>query len=307
MRSLCHARVCLLSVLIAVPAASQRMVDLPEDDRDVSMRLEALYTVGAVDGADWEAFEALSDAAFGANGRLYLLDRDGARVVVVDGDGRLLHSLGSEGPGPGEYRAPAGIVVLSDGRVVVWDATKRTLLLYAEDAAFLDEFRPMYEAGVPDGPLILSPDGFLIGLPLQMITGWLGRAYITGSGFEMADGEMPLLRTPVEAGAPVEILTRVAVGRWEGSGRAPVIRAFEQEPSFGLLPDGRVAVHDSDRYRIEIREPGGSLDMILRRPIEPRPTTEADRRAFRRAWAAEAHRPRTLGLGGGTGGRRPEP
>ena len=55
-----------------------------QKDAWLEIRLEPLYEIGAVDGASWEEFQSLTAAAFGSDGRLYLLDSDGQRVVAAD-------------------------------------------------------------------------------------------------------------------------------------------------------------------------------------------------------------------------------
>lgn len=297
----------LLALLVcssSIPA--QQVVTLPAEDRLLEPTLESVYEVGGLQDAEpWEEFQSLEDAAFDADGRLYLVDGGGTAVVAVDGEGRLLHRLGGPGDGPGEYRSPGGVAVLRDGRVAVWDRRKRAFLLFGPEGGHLDEVRPDLEAGVPDAPLAVDPDGRILALAAHFVAGRLGRAYLTGPGIERARGSLPLLRIPVENDAPAEAVASARMPVAEGSPPFPVVRVFEPLPSWGPLGRGRIALVHSEAYRVEILRPDGSLERALERPLEARPTTAADREAFRRL--GEADPPRVLGSGGGRDAPRAEP
>jgi hypothetical protein len=295
---------CALLLLTSVVLGAQERVVLPADDERLEIRLEPLYEIGAVDGASWEEFQSLTAAAFGGDGRLYLLDLDGQRVVAAGPDGRFLHALGGRGDGPGEYRAPSALVTLPDGRVAVWDLRKRAFLLYDADGEHLDEVRPDFDAGIPGRPFALAPDGSVLAMAERLITGRLGHAFLSGSGVSRADGSVPLLRVPLIDDGPTRIVTQVRIPVPDGPPPHPTRRGFEALPSWGPLGGGRVALHHSDEYAIQIVRPDGQVERVLERPPEPRRTTEADREAYRRQ---QVLRPaRRLGQSGG-GGSPPAP
>lgn len=306
-RSAAGALAAILAGSTSAPA--QEVVELPGTDALVEARLTVKYVVGGLDAEAWAQFVGSPDASFGPDGRLYLADEAGRSVIAVE-DGALIHRLGSEGDGPGQYRAPSGIVALEAGTVAVWDARKRAFLVYGADGASRGEIRPGFEIALPEGPFTRwtaagagSPE--LVALPARMLTSRLGRAYLTGSGVTTADGRLPLLRVPLRDRAPVEVLTTVAVPVLEGPPPHPVVRAFEPEPSWGPLADGRLALHDGDRYRIRVVTADGRVERVLTRPIAPRPVEPDDRRAFLRS--VEDRPVRALGPGGAGGARRAPP
>jgi len=53
------------------------------------------------------------------SGTLYICDTGNSRVVVVDSTGRLLHTLGRAGSGPGEFRYPLAVRASGDGVFVL--------------------------------------------------------------------------------------------------------------------------------------------------------------------------------------------
>lgn len=63
----------------------------------------------------------VADAARDAAGRVYIVDPTGPRIIVTDAQLRRLGSFGRRGAGPGEFRDPVSVGVLSTGRVAVLD------------------------------------------------------------------------------------------------------------------------------------------------------------------------------------------
>ena len=60
--------------------------------------------------------------AVGPQGRVYVTDPEGGRVLVFAADGQPLGQFGSQGDGSGQFRKPVGIAVGADGKVVVSDS-----------------------------------------------------------------------------------------------------------------------------------------------------------------------------------------
>ena len=59
-------------------------VALPGRDTPLSGKLEEVFAVGVASGESWETFSNVPAVAFDAQGSLYVLDRDAARVLVFD-------------------------------------------------------------------------------------------------------------------------------------------------------------------------------------------------------------------------------
>jgi hypothetical protein len=115
--------------LIASPLAVQ-VVELPAEDRLLDADFEEVYRVGAVTGEDWETFGNVHDLAFDRLGNLYVVDTQGARIVVVNPEGGFVRQLGGVGTGPGEFdqhnTTSMRIAMLSDGRAGVNRCTRRS-------------------------------------------------------------------------------------------------------------------------------------------------------------------------------------
>ena len=116
--------------LIASPLTAQQVVELPAEDRLLDADFEEVYRVGAVTGEDWETFGNVHDLAFDRLGNLYVVDTQGARIVVVNPEGGFVRQLGGVGTGPGEFdqhnTTSMRIAMLSDGRAGVNRCTRRS-------------------------------------------------------------------------------------------------------------------------------------------------------------------------------------
>ncbi len=278
-------------MLLAVPVAGQQVVDLPGEDRMLTPEVEAVFRVGALDGAAWETFGDVRGVAFDAEGRLYVFDRQSSRVVVVDQAGKLVREIGQPGEGPGELRQPMDFTVLRDGTVVIADMGHRAYSLFGPDGSFQ---RLVSFGG--DGDVIrigeIDPDARGGGV----FSGSAAAISMTrvGPGGEM---EMPTGR-PIEriglAGETIQVDTvlsawqppreeerprSVETGGMRLRVAMPTDRAFEPELAFGPMPDGGVAYSDSSAYAIKVAAADGTVQRVLRRPFRPRPVTDAIRGA----------------------------
>ncbi len=86
-------------------------------------------------------FHYPTNLAIAANGDLYITDGYGnARVHHFTGDGRLLHSWGEPGSGPGQFHVPHGIAIGPDGAVWVADRENCRIQRFSPAGAYLGEW-----------------------------------------------------------------------------------------------------------------------------------------------------------------------
>ncbi|MFW6040044.1 MAG: hypothetical protein ACOC9N_03095 [Gemmatimonadota bacterium] len=269
---------------LSAPAAlsAQEVVRLPADDRTLSGSPETVYTVGAAVGEAWETFGDIAAVAFDGAANLYILDRSGARVVVVSPSGERVREFGRPGDGPGEFRAPTGLALTDDGRVIVSDVGRRTFSVFASDGEFLESFPYDEGWGMPEPTLLPHPEGgvVLAVRPMPMSP---------AAGADEALDVRPILRTsgpgsPAEAiyeapTAAPRVTSSSSGGRTRVTMRRPPL--FTPEVHWGVLPTGGLAVaHDVD-YAVHVTDAAGEIVRTLRRPFEPRPVSERDRDAAR--------------------------
>jgi hypothetical protein len=270
---------------------------LDAPDRMLALEPVETYRVGGFDAPEWATFGEVSALRFDAAGRLYVLDGQAGQVTVVNPDGTLAGTVGEPGEGPGELSSPLGLAVLPDGRVAVFDTSKRGFVVYGPDGAHM-ETHPvdLQTLGFPGREVRAHPDG-------GIVAGIGGRIMMRGSGGVTSGPEgrpvayFPL--TPDSEGRVVyeawdlppveetEERTMEVGGGGSFSMRMPTERAFEPVLEVEVLPDGRLAVADSVGYRIKLVELDGTVGGALERPVQPTPVTEEIEEAERERRVAE--------------------
>jgi DNA-binding beta-propeller fold protein YncE len=109
----------------------------PSDTGATSVDYRTIRRAGA-------PFHFPTDLAVAPSGDLYVADGYGnARIHQFSPDGRLLHSWGEPGDGPGQFRIPHGITVDGEGRVWVADRENCRLQIFAADGGYLSEWRDL--------------------------------------------------------------------------------------------------------------------------------------------------------------------
>lgn len=270
---------------LAAAAGAQEIVDMPGEDRPLTADFEEVYRIGSIDGDVWETFGEVAGTAFDAAGNLYVFDRQGSRVTMIDRDGNFVREIGKEGEGPGEFRSAMSFTVMRDGRLVVADLGHRSYQIF--DAS--GEFERMVSMGGggmirigdlaphPSGSAVISGGGGAVismrsgpgAGPAAPTTRPIDKISLVGSEVSnevIAEGWLP---PPSEATAPLEgggMRFGMSVG-------GP--RTFEPGLLVGVLPDGAVAYSDSSAYAIKVTDAVGGLTRVLRRPFHPEPVTEA--------------------------------
>ncbi len=257
--------------------AAQQVIELPAEDRLLESDFEEVYRMGAITGEDWETFGNVYDLAFDRAGNLYVVDTQGARIVVVSPEGEFVRQLGGVGTGPGEFdqhnTTSIQIAVLSDGRVAAFD---QRFSVFGADGEFE---RTVRMAG--PGAMIFMPrldwdragGGVLATGPVQVID----IAILRGR----ADGTLPepeyrhVVRMDLTGD---EVVMDTVARAWMAPGDAT---GFLPSLIAGALPGGGVAYTDSSAYAIKVTGADGVVDRVLTRPFVPEPVTDRIRREER--------------------------
>lgn len=254
--------------LIAAPLAAQQVITLPAEDRLLDADFEEVYRVGAVAGEDWETFGNVGDLAFDGVGNLYVVDTQGAQIVVVNPEGGFVRQLGGVGQGPGEFdqhnTTLIRIAVLSDGRVAAFD---QRFSLFGPDGEFERTVR-LRDAMIvmPRLDVDRRGDGVLATGEVRIIDSAMPRG--------PADGTLPqpeyrhVVRMDlIDNQAALDTVAYAWLPPGEATGfRPPLI--------VGALPRGGVAYTDSTAYAIKVAGADGTLERVLTRPFVPEPVTD---------------------------------
>lgn len=271
-------------------------------DRAIDPQTEDVYTIGALEGEDWETFGNVSEAAFDAEGNLFILDRDAAHIVMVSPEGDFVRTIGRQGQGPGELTSPLGLAVLPDDRVVVFDFSKQGFQIFGKNGDYIESVALNPEDGMPGSVLLPTPDGRLAthgGIRFSFNEGSDGFEAPTGRPIESfgLDGSRSVMYTAWDPPEPEEESdTELSSGGSRIQLRMQQMLAFEPGLHLGVVRDGRLAVVDSVGYRVKfVRD--GVVSSILERPVAPTVVDESIQELERERRRAE------LEEGGGGGGR----
>lgn len=86
--------------------------------------------LGMLDGPEELVFGDIVDIDVDGTGNIFVLDRQLLEIRWFSPDGRYVDRAGGEGEGPGEFHAPRGLAVDSDGRVHVLDVRNARISMY---------------------------------------------------------------------------------------------------------------------------------------------------------------------------------
>lgn len=108
------------AAVVGCGTGSDVTAGMPSDTVTASL----VAMIGSVDGSPEDLFGDVTSIAVGPNGVVCIADRIGSTVRAWDPAGRFLGTIGSEGPGPGEFRFPNDLAFDAAGRLYVRDYTR---------------------------------------------------------------------------------------------------------------------------------------------------------------------------------------
>jgi hypothetical protein len=270
-------------------AAAQSGSARPAQDRALRADGPVVFSVAPAAGARPLA------AAFDAAENLYVLDQARRVVSVYDPAGRALRTVGRVG----ELTSPVALAVARDGAVVVLDVA-RGLVVYAPDGRLRETVAvPGLDPHHRRGVLHAHPRG-------GVVVGARPAAAARAARGDPLHTSVALTWYRLDGSPPREL--RVARARTEAPARevessvtgggvrmsAPIRPVFTPEVRWAVLPDGAVAVAETETYRLSVAVPGAS-DRLVRRALQPRAVTPADRERFLGRSSPAGRAPQTSG------------
>jgi len=302
------------------PGAADAANDPGGADVMLAAVMDDVYSVGVMEGEDWEIFGRIRSVDFDEGGNLHILDSQADRVVVVGPDGGFVRTVGKPGEGPGEFSGLRDLVVHRDGSYAA--LTFGSIHLFDTDGRFTGTVpsdvatgMPIRAQGLPDGPLVSSN---MLRMNMLGSRGSVGIATDeTPEGrpievFSLDEGVSELLYTawtlPEEDPEDGAISVSGTSTAASISMRMKPPKAFVPGLHVGVLTDGGIAVVDSVGYRVKLVGMDGTVAATLERPIAPTVVTEAieelerERRLAEREAGNAPNREISVMSVGGTGG-----
>lgn len=241
---------------IVADSAGIRVVSNLAPDLPLDWAFIPTLTLGGEDEGP-EAFYNVNERTVGVDsaGRIYVLDADGHRLLVFDGDGSHLRTLGREGEGPGEISWPIRLNVKPDGTTLIDDIGRGAVHGYDPDGEPLTETAEL----VPDDRRIWGGGGF----------------YSSISTMEEEEMRYRFLRVEGADSTELARLTTPATGvvELESCGMALSGMSVLFSPDIAWdARQGRAAARVGPAYQIAIFD-GVDHVATYRREIEPDPVT----------------------------------
>jgi len=294
-------------------SAGIRIVSTAADVVPLRVTDHVLLTLGAVDGPA----EAVLDRARNPfpldRDQLVVPDAGSSQVRTYDMAGRLVHSFGREGEGPGEFRNIEWVRPWTGDSLAVWDgrlrrvtfcdpATNGSRMIQLEASADagatasrpqsrdMDLRQALLRASLRPIAIDIFPDGTLLGR--------IGEAVVTSDDTTAVRRDTLMYARFDGAGRRIEDLARLpdnelfiwSDGGSAGNGPLP----FGRTTAVTIL-DGSLVVADDEGFRVLWIGTGGGMSMIGRVPY---PSTAVSRDVV------EAYRAKRLGQWQGTFGGR---
>ena len=218
-----------------------------------TMTMVEEMSIGELEGADEYQFGLISDIAIDEAGGIYLFDSHVPILRYYDASGAFVRNVGAEGAGPGEYgNASLGMVILSDGRLVLRDPRNMRANLYHPDGSLSETWR--VESGLFTG------DATLRGANDHLYMKILRHSPEPGQAWPIA-----LLHLNERGEVVDTVVPPTLPGEPEDSNGS-----FAPAKIWSLSPLGGFVAAVSDRYEISHFRPDGTV-LRLQREFEPVP------------------------------------
>lgn len=234
-----------------------------------TVRGRVLATIGETSATPFLLGE-ISGIALDDSGRVYIADFQDPRVVVFDGRGRHLATIGRKGQGPGEFTAPTGPTIGPDGALYVRNMEQvarftrdpRTGIASRFDKSFVGPTMAPWRSKLPS---VLDRTGrFHFPLEVGRPDGLTHYAYqrYARDGRKLDSIPVPLYPTSRSSWASVQIS--------EGTGR--VVRGlsmvpFHPVPVWAISNSGTIISGPADRYELTETDSLGRAIRTFRRTV----------------------------------------
>ena len=242
------------------------------------------------------------------DGSLLVADATGGELVLLDLDLGTRTVVGGRGEGPGEYQAPSRVWPLPGDSTLLMDVGNNRLTVLTSDLTF-GATRPMLEIDPAAGVLMLNP---------QVIDG-SGRMYTTngfsmslpgmGAGGGSGSDSIPVVRATLDDLSPDTVATlaprstsRIEMRSNRGDRVSTTQRApYSASDSWGVAPDGSVAVARAADYHLEWTSSDGSVRSGAPVAWDAVPVGQAEKEAWVREQGSRTVQTATFVTGGGGG------
>jgi hypothetical protein len=222
------------------------------------LKLKELWRVGGEE--DENFFGAISKVIADEAGNVYLLDTQLAEVRVYSPQGEFLRTLGRQGEGPGEVRAPSDMFLTHDQRVAL-------IQTFPGRVVMVDRM------GTPAGGFLVGgsdPSQGRFGVLVQGAAGggqvYLAGMHMTFSGQGPSTQTLFLTRCTLDGAELNTLVTKESTVNYADLVLAEADMDFVWNGRWAVDGQGRVfAAPERNAYRIQVFTPEGRVERTIER------------------------------------------
>ncbi|MDE0259408.1 MAG: hypothetical protein OXR82_13615, partial [Gammaproteobacteria bacterium] len=258
-----------------------------QDDAAAPAGAVTRYELGEPEAVSGD-FGSVDDIRVRRDGSLLVADRTSGELVLLDPELGTRTVVGSRGEGPGEYQAPSGIWPLPGDSTLLLDVSNNRLTVLTPDLSF-GATRPMFEVDPDGGILLLNPQVIDDSGRIYTTNGFSMNLAGRGSGDGSGTDSVPVVRatlddlTPdtVARLAPPESTSRMEMRSSQGNRMVTMQQTpYSPSDSWGVAPDGSVAIARAADYRLEWISSDGSVRSGAPVAWEAVPAGQAEKEAW---------------------------
>jgi len=140
-------------------------VDLVEPALDTVV-VNVTDTLGLLTGDSTLVFGTITQASWGEDGNLYVLDGQFGRLSIYSPELEFLRYVGRLGQGPGEFQYPQSFAFLRDGRLAVSDWGGGSVVFFDSSFNYIEHLTGYY----PDSPryIVRGPGDTYVAMNMEM-------------------------------------------------------------------------------------------------------------------------------------------
>lgn len=247
-------------------SAGVRIVELPAAaDETWTVADTPAVEIGRATGPPARQFDRIRAVRGLSDGGLAVADGGSREIRVFGPEGGHRHTVGGEGPGPGEFRSLDGLEVLDGDTLAVWDRRGARLSLFGPNGELARSVSadPLQATTIdPRGLVGVLPDGAFVvhrGLDPEAVLAASGVAQLVAPVVRVGP-EGAEVDTVLRMAGPAQYVTPSSGG--DGVLRRELLLAARPQVAVG---DGPIYAAEGGRWEIRVLRPDGTLEALMRR------------------------------------------
>lgn len=139
---------------------------VPESAGIDTVHVSVTDTLGLLMGDSTKVFGTITQASYGSDGSIFVLDGQKARLGIYTSDLNFVRFVGRRGSGPGEFQYPQSFAFLRDGRLAVCDWGAGSVVFFDSTLNYIEHLTGYY----PDSPryIVAGPGNTYVAMNMSL-------------------------------------------------------------------------------------------------------------------------------------------